>query len=73
MRKIKLKLKIQLYDFVLNDDGIFPKNSTFVRDKICKDKELISHLFEVIKNADLEVVHEYQNREYVLNTLYRLY
>jgi len=40
-RKIKLKLRILLYDLVLNDDNINQDEPFYVRDAIFKDEALV--------------------------------
>jgi len=40
-RKIKLKLRILLYDLVLNDDNINQEEPFYVRDAITKDEALV--------------------------------
>lgn len=47
LRKIKLKLKILLYDVVLNDDNIMD-DPFHVRDTLGKDIFLLNHLFDTI-------------------------
>jgi len=47
LRKIKLKLKILLYDLVLNDDNIM-QDPFYVRDALGKDIFLLNHLFDAI-------------------------
>jgi len=47
LRKIKLKLKILLYDLVLNDDNIM-QDPFHVRDTLGKDIFLLNHLFDAI-------------------------
>merc|ERR1712226_859111 len=47
LRKIKLKLKILLYDLVLNDDNIM-QDPFYVRDTLGKDIFLLNHLFDAI-------------------------
>lgn len=72
-RKIKLKLRILLYDLVLNDDNINQEEPFYVRDAIAKDEALVQHLLDTISNANFEVPQEGQLREYTMNILYRLY
>ena len=59
LRKIKLKLKILLNDFVLNDDNINEATPTLVRDTCCNVERLLNNLAETIKNADLEAAQEF--------------
>jgi len=73
LKKLKLKLKILLYDLVLNDDSIMPENPYYVRDEILKDEKLMNNLFTVISNANFDTPQDYQHREYTLRILYRLY
>jgi len=47
LRKLKLKLKILLYDVVLNDDNIMD-DPFYVRDTLGKDIFLLNHLFDTI-------------------------
>jgi len=53
LRKIKLKLKILLYDIVLNDDAIM-EDPYYVRDTLGKDVFLLNNLFESIQNSNLQ-------------------
>merc|ERR1712018_225654 len=72
-RKIKLKLKILLYDLVLNDDGIKQDEPFYVRDTVTSDEPLLQHLLDTLKHANLQAPQEGQLREYTMNILYRLY
>jgi len=54
LRKIKLKLKILLYDLVLNDDSIMTENPFHVRDTIGNDVPLLNCLLESIQTANLQ-------------------
>lgn len=73
LRKIKLKLRILLYDFALNDDSIIKTNPFHVRDAILNDAPLMKAIFESITNANLDVIQEVSLREYTLRILYRVY
>jgi len=57
LRKIKLKLKILLYDIVLNDDNIMD-DPFYVRDTLGKDIFLLNHLFDTIQSANFESPQE---------------
>ena len=58
-RKIKLKLRGLLYDFVLNDDNIVPAQPTLVRDALSGNSELKQSLFATIANANLDAPQEF--------------
>jgi hypothetical protein len=72
LRKMKLKLKILLYDVVLNDDNIMD-DPFHVRDTLGKDIFLLNHLFDTIQSANFESPQEDQLRDYTLKILYRIY
>lgn len=72
-RKIKLKLRILLYDLVLNDDNIKQDEPFHVRDTIINDEPLLQHLLDTIQFANLQTPQEGQLREYTMMTLYRVY
>jgi len=69
---MKLKLKILLYDVVLNDDNIMD-DPFHVRDTLGKDIFLLNHLFDTIQSANFESPQEDQLRDYTLKILYRIY
>jgi len=72
LKKIKLKLKILLYDVVLNDDNIMD-DPFYVRDALGKDIFLLNHLFDAIQSANFDSPQEDQLRDYTLKILYRIY
>ena len=59
LHKIQIKLKVMLYDFILNDDNIIKDDPTFIRDKLSNDKALMLNLFNSIEYANLKATKEF--------------
>ena len=69
---MRQKLLQLLYDLLLNDESIID-DGFYCRDTVGDESDLKWRLFNLIKEADLQVVQEYQMRDYIFNILYRLY
>ena len=55
-----------------NDDSIL-YHGFHVRDTVGDDPRLLNALLDWITNADLKVAQEFQVREYVLHTIFKVY
>jgi len=73
LRKIRLKILQAVYDLLLNDDSILQENRNIVRETLGKDAQFIERMLDLIKTADFTANPEAQIREYVLNSLFRVY
>jgi len=69
------KVIILMYDLVLNDDGIFEENPTFVRKTFGEQMNILDRLFELLMEASqkIGVASTWDFREFLLLTMFKIF
>jgi len=69
------KVLILMYDLVLNDDGIFEDNPTYVRKCFGEQMNILDRLIELLMEASkqINVPSTWDLREFILLTLFRIF
>lgn len=69
------KVVILMYDLVLNDDGIFTENPTYVRKTFGTQMSILDRLFEMLMAASekIGVPSTWDYREFILLCIFRVF